>query len=275
MSTYLIGDVHGCYNELMALLKKIDYKRDHDHLIFVGDLINRGPDSLKVLRFVKSLGINAQLVLGNHEVSLIAYSDGIYHGRNSDFAKIMKAEDSQEIIDWLRRKPLLISDDNLGIVVTHAGLPPRWSLKKALLQAQKTQAKLQGKKWRKYLRHAYKKDNDSWSKNFDKFDKFRYRLNAFTRMRYCDKRGDPDLKEKGVIGQQPSHLLPWFEQRKIQQKEKGMRLFFGHWAALGYYYDNHVICIDSGCVFGGALTAVMIGENSIKRFRVALKKKPR
>ncbi len=271
MSTYLIGDVHGCYDELQMLLDKIQFDSSTDSLIFVGDLINRGPKSLDVLRFIKSLGTSAQTVLGNHDISLIAYTIGVYHGRRTDFPQMMHEDDSDELVEWLRHQPLLIHNKEKDFIVTHAGIPPRWSIEQAIQQAKKTEKKLQGEKYRKYLKAAYRSGTDSWQKDFDKYEKFRYRINGLTRLRYCDKKGEPEFKEKCPIGKQPKHLLPWFDIRQQMQNDGQTRLFFGHWAALGYHQTPNAICLDSGCVWGGKLTAVKVKKSSIKRFKVKAK----
>lgn len=265
MSTYIIGDVHGCYDELRQLLRRIDFDRRHDRLIFVGDLINRGPKSLEVLRFIRSLGDAAQLVLGNHDISFIAYAVGAYQGKGSDFPQMLEAQDAPELLQWLRQQPLLIQDDSLNAVIVHAGLPPRWSLKKAIKQAKKAEKQLQGEDYEKFLHHAYQKKQASWSSELDKYSKFRYRIDAFTRLRYCDKNGEPDYREKCPIGSQRIGLYPWFERRAYLQDDGGVRLIFGHWAALGYYVDPRVICLDSGCVWGGQLSAIKLHESTVFR----------
>lgn len=273
MNTYLIGDVHGCYDELMQLLDKINFQQGKDRLIFAGDLINRGPKSIDVLRFVKDLGASAEVVLGNHDISLLAYAADLYDGKNSDFPEIMSASDSDSLVEWLRHQPLLICDKALDFIVTHAGLPPRWSINTARKQAAKAEAKLRGKKWKKYLRYAYKKGGEQWEKDFSKYDKFRYRINGFTRMRYCNKEGEIDLSEKGPLGKQSKKYQSWFDCRLRLQNDKNTRLFFGHWAALGYKESVNAHCIDSGCVWGGYLTAIKVEKNAIKRHKVKGQKK--
>lgn len=273
MSTYIIGDVHGCYDELMTLLAKVRFNRGHDRLIFVGDLINRGPKSLAVLRFIHSLGDQAQIVLGNHDISLIAYAAGVYHGRGTRFPAMMKARDSERLVDWLRKQPLLIHDTTLNIVVTHAGIPPRWSLEKAQKQARKAEKKLQGRYLVQYLTKAYASGSDRWHKDFDKYDKFRYRINGFSRLRYCHKNGEPDYQDKCPVGQQGQGLAPWFDLRQRLQNDGQTKLFFGHWAALGYYQGNNAICLDSGCVWGNKLSAMRVNENKMQLIQVVSKGK--
>lgn len=274
MSTYFIGDVHGCYDELMTLLGRIGFNRGHDRLLFVGDLVNRGGKSVEVLRFIRSLGNRAQIALGNHDISLIAYAYGVYHGRGTDFFQIMQAPDSRHLIEWLRQQPLLIDDEVHRVIVTHAGIPPRWSLVKAKKHARKAEKKLQGNKVEKYLRHAYQGGGEKWCVDFNKYDKFRYRLNGFTRLRYCDEQGEPDFKDKCPIGQQRFGLSPWFQCRSRLQTDGQTRLIFGHWAALGYHQAPNALCLDSGCAWGGELTAVSFEKNAIKQVSIrALNKK--
>lgn len=268
MSTYFIGDVHGCYDELMRLLARIQFNHERDRLIFVGDLINRGPQSLQVLRLVRLLGDSAQVVLGNHDISLLAYAAGIYHGKGSDFPEMMQADDADDLLDWLRSQPLLIHDELHHVVVTHAGIPPRWSLEQAKKHARKAEKKLQSDNYVKYLRKAYQKKGHTWSADFDKYDKFRYRINGFTRLRYCNAQGEPDFSDKCPVGEQQAGLLPWFEMRKKQQNDADTRVIFGHWAALGYHFSPHAICIDSGCVWGGQLTAISLRDHVVERTQI-------
>ncbi|WP_218110537.1 symmetrical bis(5'-nucleosyl)-tetraphosphatase [Ostreibacterium oceani] len=258
MSTYIIGDVHGCYQSLLALLGKIQFNPKKDKLIFVGDLINRGPDSLSVLRFVKSLGDSAVVVLGNHDISFIAYMAGVYHGRGTDFPKMALAKDSTALSEWLRNQPLLHQVLDLNYLVVHAAIPPEWSIEKATQRARKAEKKLRGENYKKYLRAAYQPGPTHWKKCQTKRDKFRYTVNGLTRLRYCDAKGGFDLSEKAPPRQQKKGLLPWFESRQSRQDDQATQIVFGHWAALGYHQYGNSICIDSGCVWGNRLTALKI-----------------
>ncbi len=269
MSTYFIGDVHGCYDELQRLLARINFNENSDRLIFVGDLINRGPRSLAVLHFIKSLGDGAEVVLGNHDISLLAYGLGVYHGRHSNFPEILVNEDAHSLLAWLRQKPLLLYLPEMNVYVVHAGIPPIWSLKKARKQAAKAEKKLRSKKWAKYLEYAYANKPDKWQSDFDKFDKFRYRLNGFARLRFCDRFGEPELNEKCSVGNQSQGLYPWFEQRLKMQDDGDARIIFGHWAALGYRQMGNIVCIDSGCVWGGQLTAIELTEKGVVKTQVS------
>ncbi len=269
MTTYFIGDVHGCYDELMQLLQRIDFNPANDKLIFVGDLINRGPKSLEVLRFVRGLGEGAQVVLGNHDISLLAYAWGIYHGRNSDYPEMAASSDAPALLDWLRQQPLFLYNSAENYAVAHAGIPPRWSLNSAQKHARKAEKILRGDACKAYLHYAYGRAEDKWHANYSKYDKFRYRINGFTRLRYCDDKGEPDFRDKCPVGQQAPGLQPWFEVRQRLQDDGDTRIVFGHWAALGYYEDSHAICLDSGCAWGGQLSAITLTKGGIQRATVA------
>ncbi len=273
MSTYFIGDVHGCYDELKKLLQKINFDRDKDHLVFVGDLINRGPKSLQVLRFVRSLGNSATVILGNHDISFVAYMVNAYHGKGSDFPELSQAEDAHELAEWLRHQSILYNNKGLDVIVTHAGVLPRWSLKKAIKHAKKVEKKLRSKKYADYLSVAYQEGSDKWHKQKSKYDKFRYRLNAFTRLRYCYASGEANYNEKCVLGKQKKNTYAWFQLREKCQNDGTTRIIFGHWAALGYYKEGHAICLDSGCVWGGALTALTKDKSGWKSIQVESQQK--
>ncbi len=268
MGVYIIGDVHGCYDELTALLRKIAFNPDSDRLIFVGDLVNRGPKSEQVLAFVRSLDGIAEMVLGNHDISLLAYALGVYDGKGTDFPEIWQKTGHQSLIDWLRRQPLLLNLPEYQTIITHAGIPPRWSIKKAIKQAKKAEKRLQGEDVITYLQAAYEKRPDKWQSDYDKYDKFRYRINGFSRLRFCDRAGEPDFHEKGGLFLQNKDLIPWFELRAKQQQDADTRIIFGHWAALGYYQYGNVICLDSGCVWGNKLTAIALHKNKVQRIQV-------
>lgn len=275
MSTYFIGDVHGCYDELMQLLETVNFDSVSDTLVFVGDLINRGPGSLDVLRFVKSLGDAGVVVLGNHDLSFIAYMAGAYHGNNTDFPKMARALDSEILADWLRYQPLMIQDDIHRIAVVHGAIPPQWSMAEAAKHARKAEKRLQCEDFQTFLEKAYDGKSGVWDDELNRYEKFRYRLDGFTRLRYCDESGAPRLDEKKSPGQQSEGLAPWFELRQTYQPEERTTIIFGHWASLGYQVTEHAICIDSGCVWGGSLTALKYENNRFERIQVASLQKSR
>ncbi len=275
MSIYIISDVHGCYDELRSLLKKINFKVKKDQLIFVGDLINRGGQSLKVLRFIKNLGSSAHVVLGNHDVTLIAYYANVFDRsvfKNDEFSQIIKAKDIDEIILWLRNSPLLIDLEKYSSIVVHAGISPNWSVKKAKKKAKKAEKILKSNKYMKYLKYAYKTKVPEKDK-VRKIEKFKETVNYLTRVRNCYINGEMNFYEKKYNINKK--LFAWFELReKFQVKEKNTKIIFGHWASLGYYKARNVICIDSGCCWGGNLTALKLSKGKCEKIQVKRLKKP-
>jgi len=267
-NTYIIGDVHGCYDELMDLLAHVGFNPQYDRLIFVGDLINRGPKSLAVLRFVHTLGEAAQLVLGNHDISLLAYACGAYHGRGCCFDEVLLSSEGYAWVHWLRRQPLLIEDARHRLVVVHAAIPPEWSLTKAIKQARKAERRLAGGNYGKYLKHAYQKKPVAASEKMHKYDKFSYCINGLTRLRYCQVDGQHDFVDKSPPGRQKPGLLPWFILRQRLYPDDNKLIVFGHWAALGFYRSQRVVCLDSGCAWGGALTALRVNASGMTRISV-------
>ena len=257
MAVYAIGDVQGCYNELIELLAQIEFDPDNDRLWFVGDLVNRGPGSLEVLRFVKGLGDSAVSALGNHDLHLLAIAAGTREpGPGDTFDAILAAPDRTELIDWLRRCPLLHHDAALGCTMLHAGLPPQWDLGQAADCAAEVEAVLRSNDHVAFLRDMYGGKPDLWSKDLRGTDRLRFILNCFTRLRFCDAEGRIHLKEKGSPFGRSDGLVPWFDVPG--RASKGLRLVFGHWSTLGRYDAPGVHALDSGCVWGGALTALRL-----------------
>jgi len=265
MATYAIGDVQGCYDELQRLLEKIRFDPADDSLWFVGDLVNRGRHSLEVLRFVKGLGDAAVTVLGNHDLHLLAISQGNSRHKDKEHTldAILSADDREELIDWLRRRPLMHHDARLNFSMLHGGLPPQWDLPMALMLAQEMHAALVGPGFHDFCQQMYGNKPDHWSDDLQGMDRLRFITNCLTRMRYCDKTGAPALKEKGAPGSQEKGCLPWFEHPHRASRHE--RIVFGHWSTLGYYHGDNVWSIDSGCLWGGSLTAL----------RLRKKKKPK
>jgi bis(5'-nucleosyl)-tetraphosphatase (symmetrical) len=259
MSIYAIGDIQGCYDALRHLLDKLGFDPDNDQIWLAGDLVNRGDKSLEVLRFVRSLGDSAICVLGNHDITLIAAHYGLL--KPESFIKpILKANDRGELIDWLRTRPLLHQDPDLGFCMTHAGISPHWSLSEAVEYANEVEALFRGddRSVSTWLKHVYGDTPKRWSVNLDGYDRHRYIINAFTRMRFVsNKNGTLNFKYKNS----PKHMenqkyVSWFKW--IDRKNINLRIVFGHWASLGYYADNNTIALDSGCVWGNSLTAVQL-----------------
>ncbi len=258
MATYAIGDVQGCYTELQRLLDKIEFDPTNDTLWFVGDLVNRGPHSLEVLRFVKGLGSTAITVLGNHDLHLLAISQG--NPKHKDKAHtldaILAADDREELIDWLRRCPLMYHDAKLNFSMLHGGLPPQWDLSTALALAQELHDVLAGSGFYDFCQQMYGNKPCYWSADLQDMDRLRFITNCLTRLRYCNKKGVLALKEKGAPGSQEKGYLPWFEH--LHRASRNERIVFGHWSTLGYHASDNVWSIDTGCLWGGSLTALKL-----------------
>jgi bis(5'-nucleosyl)-tetraphosphatase (symmetrical) len=273
MSIYAIGDIQGCFDELLQLLEVISFNEHTDQLWFAGDLVNRGPKSLETLRFIKSLGDSAVTVLGNHDLHLLAASCAPKIARKKDsLLPILEAPDSVELIDWLRHRPLFHFNEEFCLI--HAGLPPQWDFKKTQKMALLAEQALRGPKYQAFLKQMYGNKPNIWSSNLKGVEKLRFIINCFTRMRYCDINGRLDFVHSGPVGSQPKSLMPWFEVPK--RKNADMRIIFGHWSALGYYEGPNCYSIDTGCLWGGQLTALKLGEQ-VQRFSIDCPeaKKPR
>lgn len=257
MAIYAIGDIQGCYDELRKLLDVIEFDIDSDHLWFVGDLVNRGPKSLETLRFIKSLGKSATTVLGNHDLHLIAAScqQRKMHAKDS-LHQVLQAADCEELIFWLRQQPLFHYNDDFCLL--HAGLPPQWDFKKTQKMALKVEKVLQGDDYQEFCKLMYGNKPDIWSKDLFGMGRLRFIVNCFTRMRYCDIHGRLDFAHNGAIGSQAKKLYPWFAVPN--RKSTGMKIIFGHWSTLGYHEGNNCYGIDTGCLWGGQLTAIKLGK---------------
>lgn len=257
MAIYAIGDVQGCFDELQALLKQIDFHPGRDHLWFTGDLVNRGPKSLQVLRFVKGLASDAVTVLGNHDLHLLAVAEGRERYRYNDtFDDVLNAPDSDELLDWLRHRPLLHHDPRLGYTLVHAGLPPQWDLAQAEACAAEVEVVLRGQRYGEYFEHMYGNQPELWSDDLTGWERLRFITNYFTRLRYCDKDGRLALEEKGAPGSQTDGYLPWFAAPG--RRSAGLKIIFGHWSTLGEHTDPGIYPLDTGCVWGGSLTALRL-----------------
>ena len=267
MSTYAIGDLQGCYSELQDLLDKISFDESKDHLWFVGDLVNRGPDSLKCLRFVKSLGGIAKVTLGNHDLHLLAVANEVRKPHKKDtLNEILEADDADELLEWVRMQSLLVSDPDLDFTMVHAGLPPQWSLEQSRELAQETESFLQSEKFNDFIYHMYGNQPDIWSNSLKEDDRHRFIINCFTRMRYCDINGKLDLKETGVPGTQSESLIPWYALP--ERKTKNNKILFGHWSTVTLRKDANfnqynVYPLDTGCLWGGTLTAMRLEDEKM------------
>lgn len=259
MATYAIGDVQGCYEPLMQLLNKINFNSNNDTLWFTGDLVNRGPDSLQVLRFIKNLS-SKQIVLGNHDLHLLAVVHGAHPGLNEDTVKpILDASDRHELIEWLQQQPLIHHDEKLGYTMVHAGLSPEWDLAIAKKLSHEVESVLQSPHASNYLHAMYGDQPDQWNNALQGNDRLRCITNYFTRARLCHPDGRLELKSKGKINANVSHLIPWF---KLPQRiNTNLKILFGHWAALGgETHTPNTYALDTGCVWGFCLTAMRLED---------------
>ncbi len=268
MATYAIGDVQGCYDELCSLLELIGFDPAAGRLWFAGDLVNRGPNSVGVLRLVKDLGDRALTVLGNHDLHLLATASEVRFNVTDTIVDVLSADDRDELLNWLRTRSLFHRDGELGFSMVHAGLAPQWTIDDAVRVAQELEVCLRGADYSGFLSVMYGNEPDRWSDALEGFDRLRFVTNAFTRIRYCHEDGSLELLEKPPPGEQSSGLFPWFAHP--QRQNLGERIIFGHWAALRMTPDEEsahsVFHIDQGCVWGGELTALRLDD--CKRFSV-------
>lgn len=268
MSDYAIGDLQGCYEPLQRLLELIDFNEKEDRLWFVGDLVNRGPDSLAVLRFIRSLPVTPRITLGNHDLHLLGslFAGRPWKGHDDTFQDVMHADDGEELGHWLRKQSVLYYSPDLNIVMSHAGISPLWDLPQAISLAQELEQVLSGIEYSEFLSHMYGNKPDAWSDELKGLDRLRLITNSFTRMRFCDKDGRLQLSYKGTIAKAPADLYPWYAVpgRKTIEAD----IVFGHWAALkGVCSDPKIHAIDTGCLWGGDLTALRLQDK--QRFSVA------
>ena len=256
MAIYAVGDIQGCFDELQRLLNYIKFDFTHDSLWLCGDLISRGPASLQTLRFIKDLGTQAITVLGNHDLHLLAVAEGVRSTKDKGLQAILDAPDAPELLDWLRNQPLLHHDQQLGFTLVHAGIYPFWSLQQAQQYANEFHEVLHADGYQQFLHNMYGNKPHSWSEELQGWERLRFICNSFTRMRYCTEQGKLEFKHKDTPGTQPKGYLPWFEV--AQRITLDSSLLFGHWSTLGEINNPDVYALDSGCVWGGKLTALRI-----------------
>ncbi len=270
MATYIIGDLQGCHADLRALLERVGFDAARDCLWFTGDLVNRGPASLAALRFVRALGERAVVVLGNHDLHLLAcrHVDGIAPRAGDTLDDVLSAPDRDELLDWLRARPLIHHDTAHGLTLVHAGLPPQWSLPEALALGEEMAALLRGPRFADMLARMYGNLPDHWDEELTGAARFRFVVNAFTRLRYVTGDGRIELKAKGAPGSQRPGLVPWFAAPG--RRSRDARVVFGHWSTLRLTPAEearyNVLPLDTGAVWGGSLTAYRIEDGA--RFSV-------
>jgi len=267
MSTYAIGDVQGCFNELVQLLDKINFDESNDRLWFVGDIVNRGPDSLKVLDFIMNLGKSAVTVLGNHDLHLVAIAEGLAKQKKIDtLDTILSSPDKQKLLAWIRQQPLMHHDKELNLSMIHAGLPPQWEIHQALELASEVTQILTSDDYLSFLKSMYGNTPNAWDENLVGNDRLRFIVNCFTRMRYLNNKNELNFSEKGAPGTQADHLFPWFTIK--DRKSKNDKIIFGHWSTvlLGNIHDftsYNVYPIDTGCLWDGELTAMRLEDKKL------------
>ena len=257
MTIYAIGDVQGCYDDLVRLLDKLKFDPANDQLWLAGDLVNRGPKSLETLRFIRHLGECAVSVLGNHDLHLLAVAcKGEKQKKKDTFEDILNSPDREELLDWLRHRPLIHHDAEFEFTLVHAGIHPGWDLPTARALAKEVENQLQSHDRSEFFKHMYGNYPEQWSDELKGWDRLRFITNIFTRLRYCDNDGKPDFGPKGPPGTQATGLCPWFEIQT--RKTRNEKIIFGHWSTLGSGEPANVYPLDTGCVWGGRLTALAI-----------------
>jgi len=254
---YAIGDVQGCAPSLKALVKKLP---DKSRMIFLGDLVNRGPDSLGALRQLKLLqeaGV-AECILGNHDLHLLALDAGLRQTKSLDtIDPILKAPDRAELIDWLRHRPMALS--NGKVLTVHAGVLPQWDLQQTIECAQEVEKTLRKKSYKDFLANMYGNTSNKWSNSLKGYERLRVITNALTRLRFCTPNGQMEFDSKEGLTAGPKGYAPWFKAPK--RKTEDTLIYFGHWSTLGLLRQSNVIGLDTGCVWGGKLTAMEIPES--------------
>lgn len=260
MATYAIGDIHGCWQTLQSLLNHIDFDADTDRLWLVGDLVNGGPDSLAVLRWARRLDERATVVLGNHDLHMLAVWSGAQSLSDGDtFGDVLAADDADELMDWLRRRPIVHRDGDLLMV--HAGLLPEWSADDAQRLAAELEATLRAPDYADFFAEMYGDRPRRWDEGLQGADRLRVIVNAMTRMRAVTEDGAIDLDFKRTLDEMPAGKMAWFDHP--QRTSRGTTVVFGHWSALGYLHRDNVYALDSGARWGGELTALRLEDHEV------------
>ncbi|UCV03475.1 symmetrical bis(5'-nucleosyl)-tetraphosphatase [Dechloromonas denitrificans] len=261
MATYAIGDIQGCYDSLCRLLERCAFDPAVDRLWLVGDLVNRGPKSLETLRLIKSFGDSALTVLGNHDLYLLMVAEGgaKFRGKDDTIQSILDAPDAAELLDWLRHQPLCHTEGEFCLV--HAGLLPQWTAARARELAREVEAVLQGPDYREFVMNLWGSEPAGWSDDLTGWPRLRVIVNAMTRMRFCTPDGVMEFKAKGKLSNAPAGHLPWFEL--ADRRSADAVLVTGHWSALGLKVTPNLLALDSGCLWGGHLTAVRLEDRQV------------
>ena len=264
MAVYAIGDLQGCFAPLERLLEKIGFDAARDRLWFVGDLVNRGPESLRCLRFVKSLGDAAVSVLGNHDLHLICVAEGAQKAKPRDsLDEVLAAPDREELIAWLRHRPMMHVEN--GFALVHAGLLPEWTVEKARSLAAEVEGGLRARDYGRLLAQMYGDEPDRWTERLRGYDRLRLVINAMTRLRVCDDEGAMVLGFKGEPGEASDRWIAWFDMPGRRSRDHAV--VCGHWSALGLRVREDLLSLDSGCVWGRSLSAVRLEDRAIFEVR--------
>ncbi len=260
MATYAVGDIQGCFHSFQALLKKIQFNAAVDKLWLVGDLINRGSGSLEVLRWMFDHQSSIVTVLGNHDLHTLVVSEGFVSPHRSDTIQpLLDAPDAPELLSWLRQQPLLHFEH--GHLMVHAGLLPQWTAINAKLLADEVHAALIADNYRDFLKHMYGNQPVQWDEDLYGWDRLRVITNAMTRLRLCSQAGEMEFKFKGELKNRPEEYLPWFDI--AHRASANTPIIFGHWSALGLHVGNNIYALDTGCLWGGALTALRLDDKAV------------
>ncbi|HSV52554.1 MAG TPA: symmetrical bis(5'-nucleosyl)-tetraphosphatase [Burkholderiaceae bacterium] len=271
MSLYLIGDVQGCDAALQRLLHKIDFSPSRDTLYLLGDLVNRGPDSAGVLRRLMGYGAAARCLLGNHDLNLLAVAAGLRKPHHHDTLEaLLQAPDRGSLLDWLRHQPLAILEHDCLMV--HAGVLPMWNAQQVIALAGEVQAELQGAAYEEFLHHMYGNEPAQWSDTLMGAERLRVIVNALTRMRFCTPDGTMEFSSKEGAGHAPPGFWPWFDAPGRHTAD--ITVAFGHWSTLGLLNRSDLISLDTGCVWGGCLSAMRLGANAAERELIQVKCRP-
>lgn len=263
MTRYAVGDVQGCWKSLQCLLDQVKFDPQHDQLWSVGDIVNRGPQSLECLRFFAQLGSSARVVLGNHDLHLLAVANGIRKLKRGDTMQpILDAPDRDELLAWLTRQPLFYRDPRGDYAMVHAGLAPQWTFEQARQLSDEVSATLQSDHLLEFLHGMYGDTPDCWRDDLAGIERLRVITNYFTRLRFCTAEGILDLKNKDDPGTAPAGFMPWYEVPA--RKSAGANIIFGHWATLlGRTDRNDVFALDTGCVWGHQLTLLNLETQAL------------
>ena len=260
MATYAIGDIQGCYHAFQALLARIEFNPSHDELWLVGDLINRGSGSLEVLRWCYQHQNNLKVVLGNHDLHALVVAAGFVSPKKGDtLSALLAAEDCKVLLDWLRHQHLAYSNNQYLMV--HAGLLPQWTAEQALRYAEEVELALQAPDYLRFLAHMYGNQPSSWRDDLTGLDRLRVITNAMTRLRVCTPQGDMQFSFKGELQDVPSGYMPWFDVPN--RASQNAQVIFGHWSALGLQQRDNVDALDTGCLWGGQLTAMNLETKAV------------